>query len=131
MYSSNYPEEEPEDQAFIYPASDNDDDEEEFVYPSAVTDIQPLTLHPPSHATEAQLEALYTAASSGDLLLLKRLFKTALESGSVESFSLANAASSRTGFTALHVAASRGYLDIATWRMFLFRKVSILNLSSC
>ncbi|KAF8222753.1 hypothetical protein L208DRAFT_1412956 [Tricholoma matsutake] len=72
--------------------------------------------NPPS---PAQLESLCAAASSGDLPLLKRLFRNALETGDVEPFGLANDASSRTGFTALHVAASRGYLDIVMWRRIL------------
>lgn len=68
------------------------------------------------HPSPAQLESLYAVASSGDLPLLKRLFKSVLESAEVEPFNLANDASSRTGFTALHVAASRGYYDMAVWR---------------
>ncbi|KAF8915883.1 ankyrin repeat-containing domain protein [Mucidula mucida] len=93
-------------------------DEEEFVYPGGSTTGEPGS-HTSTPAvprpTPAQLESLYAAASSGDLRLLKKLFKTALESASVEPFSLANAASTRTGLTALHAAASRGFLDIVTW----------------
>ncbi|KAG6378849.1 hypothetical protein JVT61DRAFT_13129 [Boletus reticuloceps] len=69
----------------------------------------------PSRPSPAQLEALSAAASQGDLALLKKLFDTALQSGDLEAFALANHASSRTGFTALHAAASRGYLDIVKW----------------
>ncbi len=96
-------------------------DEEEFVYPGGSTTGEPGS-HTSTPAvprpTPAQLESLYAAASSGDLRLLKKLFKTALESASVEPFSLANAASTRTGLTALHAAASRGFLDIVTWREY-------------
>jgi hypothetical protein len=67
------------------------------------------------HASPAQLEALYAAASSGDLPLLQRIINNALQTGNVESFSLVNGASSRTGLTALHAAASRGYIDIVKW----------------
>ena len=67
------------------------------------------------HASPAQLEALYAAASSGDLSLLQRIINNALQTGNVESFSLVNGASSRTGLTALHAAASRGYIDIVEW----------------
>jgi hypothetical protein len=67
------------------------------------------------HASPAQLEALYAAASSGDLSLLQRIINNALQTGNVESFSLVNGASSRTGLTALHAAASRGYIDIVKW----------------
>lgn len=69
-----------------------------------------------SHPSPAQLEALSAAASQGDLVLLKKLFATALQGGDLGAFALANDASSRTGFTALHAAASRGYLDIVNWR---------------
>lgn len=67
------------------------------------------------HASPAQLEALYAAASSGDLPLLQRIINNALHTGNVESFSLVNGASSRTGLTALHAAATRGYIDIVKW----------------
>lgn len=79
---------------------------EEFIEVPEV--VQHPTKRPPS---PAQLEALQAAASSGDLRLLQNLFRSALE-GDVEPFALANDASSRTGLTALHVAASRGYLEI-------------------
>lgn len=100
---------------------DEDDnlDEEEFIYPGASAD-EPEVEHvepprQPQPPSPAQLESLYAAASSGDLPLLKRLFRNALDSGDVEPFGLANDASSRTGFTALHAAASRGYLEIVMW----------------
>lgn len=91
---------------------------------SALMDIAvgpQLQLEPPQPPLQklpspAQLESLYAAASSGDLPLLKRLFRNALERNDVEQFNLANDASTRTGFTALHVAASRGYLEIVQWR---------------
>ncbi|KAI0306973.1 hypothetical protein B0F90DRAFT_1813808 [Multifurca ochricompacta] len=73
---------------------------------------------PPSqtHASPAQLEALYAAASSGDLSLLQGTIRNASQTSNVEPFPLVNDASSRTGLTALHAAASRGYLDIVKWR---------------
>lgn len=105
-----------------------EDSEEEFVYPgttAATTDAQtegvevipatPVQHHP----SPAQLESLYAAASSGDLPLLQKLFQTALQMGNVENFALANDASSRTGLTALHAAASRGFLDIVKWCKFV------------
>ncbi|KAG1833009.1 hypothetical protein EV424DRAFT_1342041 [Suillus variegatus] len=67
------------------------------------------------HPSPAQLEALSAAASSGDLSLLKKLFQTASQGSQVEAFALSNDASPRTGFTVLHAAASRGYLDIVKW----------------
>ncbi|KAH9973097.1 hypothetical protein BGW80DRAFT_284870 [Lactifluus volemus] len=78
---------------------------------------QDSSLAPPpqTHASPAQLEALYAAASSGDLTLLQRIIHNALQTGNVEPFSLVNDASSRTGLTGLHAAASRGYLDIVKW----------------
>lgn len=68
-----------------------------------------------THPSPAQLESLQAAASSGDLALLQKLFRTALQTGEVEPFALANDASPRTGLTALHAASSRGYLDIVKW----------------
>ncbi|EEB92332.1 hypothetical protein MPER_09176, partial [Moniliophthora perniciosa FA553] len=112
---------------FSYPGAqdpqlDNDSDEE-FVYPGAPnTDSvppkkeSPLPAPPPQlHPSPAQIESLYAAASSRDLSLLKKLFRTALNARDVESFSLANDASTRTGYTALHAAANKGHLDIIKW----------------
>ncbi|KAG6840456.1 hypothetical protein C0991_006592 [Blastosporella zonata] len=103
---------------------DDDDEDEDFVYPGAsesqseveqVEEAQENVSRPPQPPSPAQLESLYAAATSGDLPLLKQLFQNALRTGEVEPFSLANNASSRTGFTALHAAASRGYLSIVKW----------------
>ncbi|KAL4075965.1 hypothetical protein J3A83DRAFT_4089165, partial [Scleroderma citrinum] len=97
-----------------------DDSDEEFVYP-AVSANAPSSEEPPSpdlhqsHPSPAQLEALCAAASSGDLTLLKKLFSTAVQSGDLEPFALANDASSRTGFTPLHSAANRGYFEVVQW----------------
>jgi hypothetical protein len=94
------------------------DEDEEFVYPTSQATLERghnLSSSREAQPSPAQLESLYAAASSGDLPLLKRLFKTAVENGEVEPFGLANHASTRTGFTALHAAASRGYHDIAVW----------------
>jgi hypothetical protein len=105
--------------------SEEESDDEEFLYPGASDPnvketpsliVQATVPVPKAHSSPAQLEALYAAASSGDLPLLKRLFQNALETGDVESFALANDASSRIGFTALHAAASRGHIDIVKWR---------------
>ncbi|KAI0254909.1 hypothetical protein BJV78DRAFT_885846 [Lactifluus subvellereus] len=70
---------------------------------------------PQTRASPAQLEALYAAASSGDLSLLQKIIQNASQTGNVEPFSLVNDASSRTGLTALHAAANRGYIDIVKW----------------
>jgi Ankyrin repeats (many copies) len=71
---------------------------------------------PQTHAASpAQLEALYAAASSGDFPLLQRIIRNASQTANIEPFSLVNDASSRTGLTGLHAAASRGYLDIVKW----------------
>jgi len=111
---------------------DNDDDDEEFVYPSSPATVEHGIGPSPSREAQpspAQLESLYAAASSGDLPLLKRLFKTAVENGQVEPFSLANHASTRTGFTALHTATSRGYHDIAVWCELILRKMSPVDIN--
>ena len=130
------------EEEFVYPgAEENPPAEETFVYqaeseassshepqssPSPLRDVSPdpetsalpvVEVKPTKiHPSPAQLESLQAAASSGDLPLLKKLFKTALQTGEVEPFALANDASPRTGLTALHAAASRGYLDIVKWR---------------
>ncbi|KAF5393644.1 hypothetical protein D9757_000137 [Collybiopsis confluens] len=101
-------------------------EDEEFIYPN--TSHSPVTngfppskstsstaLPTQSHPSPAQLEASYAAAASGDLALLKKIFRTASHSGDIEAFSLANDASTRTGLTALHTTASKGYLDIVKW----------------
>ncbi|KAF7794562.1 hypothetical protein EIP86_005697 [Pleurotus ostreatoroseus] len=86
--------------------------------PSSSQRFQPapsISVTPKSHPTPAQLEALIAASSSGDLSLLQNLFRNALQTCDVEPFSLANDASTRSGLTALHVSASRGYLDVVKW----------------
>ena len=68
-----------------------------------------------NHPSPALLESLYETTSSGDLSHLKGLFKDAQSAG-IEPFILANdVSSSPTGFTLLHVAASRGYCDMSVW----------------
>jgi len=94
------------------------EEEEHFVYPDASTDTQQIGEATSSRQvlpSPAQLESLYAAATSGDLPLLKILFKNALDAGDVEPFSLANDASIRTGFTALHAAVSKGHYDVVVW----------------
>lgn len=88
--------------------------------PEREADGQPATLATiPSpttaHPSPTQLEALYAAASSGDLRQLNNIFRDALDTAHIEPFALANDASARTGLTALHAAASRGYLDMVKW----------------
>ncbi|KAF8665715.1 hypothetical protein AX16_000165 [Volvariella volvacea WC 439] len=80
--------------------------------PPPPEDNQPQPRVPPSSAL---LEFIYASALSGDLLSLKLSFTKAVEEENVESFSLANGASPRTGYTALHAAASRGHLDTVSW----------------
>ena len=72
-----------------------------------------------SHPSAAQLEALHAAAASGDLRRVQTEFRKTVRSDDVEPFELANDASPRTGLTALHAAASRGWLDIVKWRTCL------------
>ena len=77
----------------------------------------------------AQLEALHAAAASGDLRRVQTEFRSAVRADDVEPFELANDASPRTGLTALHAAASRGWLDVVRWRAcfpassYVFRRV--------
>ena len=83
--------------------------------PSPPPPPRPLKQKP----TQAQLEALHAAASSNNLRLLQDLFKDACQNEDVEEFALANDAAVRTGLTALHAAASRGYLEIVQWRKLI------------
>ncbi|KAI5826825.1 hypothetical protein K523DRAFT_340622 [Schizophyllum commune Tattone D] len=117
-----------DDEEFVYPGAepqsptvnapgvisvqdDEDSEEEEFIYPGASQEPEAIASKP----SPAQLESLFAAASSGDLALLKKLFATAQENSHVDSFQLANCASTRTGLTALHAAASRGFKDMVQW----------------
>ena len=84
-----------------------------------------------THASPAQLEALYAAASSGDLPLLQGIIRNASQTGNVEPFSLVNDASSRTGLTALHASASRGYLEIVKWRKMILISRRTRPLTNC
>lgn len=84
--------------------------------PSIAITPPPQEPIPTRHPSATQLEAIQTAASSGDLVLLRQLFRSALHTGEIEPFALANDASPRTGLTALHAAASRGRLEIVKWR---------------
>lgn len=126
--------EESDDEPFVYPETDGDADTNTTAAtePSKLTNgvspspplgsnshsvaALPTSASSQSQPSPAQLESLYAAASAGDLRLLKSIFQKASENGNVEAFSLANDASSRTGLTALHAAASRGFMDIVKWR---------------
>ena len=77
------------------------------------------------HPTAAQLEALHAAAASGDLRRVQTEFRKAVRADDVEPFELANDASPRTGLTALHAAASRGWLDIVKWRTCLMTSLRV------
>ncbi|OBZ76329.1 hypothetical protein A0H81_03981 [Grifola frondosa] len=119
----------------------DDSDDEEFVYPGVSEDTELPSSPPPEqppipteepvpHVSSPspssprfeepsfakQLETLHAAVVSGDLKRVQAEFQSALQSGDVEPFALANDASPRTGLTVLHAAASRGKLDVARWR---------------
>jgi hypothetical protein len=83
--------------------------------PEVEDDTHEAEAPPQPQPSPAQLEALFASSSSGDLRQLQSIFRNARETAAVEPFALANDASSRTGLTALHAAASRGYLDIVSW----------------
>jgi hypothetical protein len=91
-----------------------------IVSPSPPSPSPPPPARPPKQKpTQAQLEALYAAATSNDLQLLQNLFRNACENEDVEPFAFANDAAVRTGLTGLHAAASRGYLEIVHWRKLI------------
>ena len=111
--------------------AEEDDEDEPFVYPGAteesspVEDTQPSVIQPSLIEHDpVQLEQIYSAAVSGDLPLLQDLFQSAVSSssGNTEAFTLANDASSRTGLTPLHGAASRGHLEVVKWREYCTTK---------
>jgi hypothetical protein len=72
-------------------------------------DTKPVT-------SQLEFEKNYAAAASGDLDLLQRLFKRAMDNENIDTFTLANQASARSGLTLLHVAASKGHSRIVQWR---------------
>lgn len=99
-----------------------EEDENEFVYEPTVSHEPEPEQHEPqqpstrtSIAGRVELEKIYGAATSGDLDLLQRLFRSAIEEGDLDSFSLANEPSPRSGLTLLHSAANKGHLDIVRW----------------
>ena len=112
-----------------------DSDDEPFVYPGSPEPHTGDVPHPVASAEEPpvipaqgpvrrpvaspeQLEEIYSAAATGDLFLLQTLFQSALASGDLEAFALANSATSRTGLTPLHAASSRGHVEIVQWCTF-------------
>lgn len=110
-------------------APEEDDDDEPFVYPGSTDARETTEVHAepeqpapvpvkPIERDPAKLEEIYAAAVSGNLHLLQTLFQSAVEadSGPIEPFALANDATSRTGLTPLHGAASRGHLEVVQWR---------------
>lgn len=84
-------------------------------HPEPSTSLPPPAVQANPSPSPAQLEAIYAAASSGDIAQLRRLFRTAEEEQGVGAFALSNDATSRTGLTPLHAACSRGHLDIVQW----------------
>lgn len=129
-HSGDVGDEDDEEEVFTYKDSSihdrhpSEEEEEDFRYPVSpiletqphIEPSQPIEIQPPPvQPSPAQLEAIFSAASTGDLLSLQKLFETALSQGDAQAFSLANDATSRTGLTALHAAASRGHLAIVRW----------------
>ncbi|RDX53968.1 hypothetical protein OH76DRAFT_1453700 [Lentinus brumalis] len=121
-----------DEEEFVYPGSDSTsptpEPEEQAIAqptppragtptPEPLVHTQPPQSLAPSkaHPSPAQLEALHAAAASGDLRRVQTEFRKAVRADDVEPFELANDASPRTGLTALHAAASRGWLDIVKW----------------
>jgi len=111
-----------DDEPFVYPGSSEPHTEDVPAHPVAPAEGPPNVPAPrPLRrpvASPEQLEEIYSAAATGDLFLLQTLFQSALASGDLEAFALANSATSRTGLTPLHAAASRGHLEIAQWCTF-------------
>lgn len=125
---------------------DDNEEEEEFTYPgssSPLTEPTPLMVaqapepSPPvvrpsiQTPTVAQLEAIFAAASAGNLASLRDIFSKAQNEQAIEPFVLANEATSRTGLNSLHSAASRGHLDVVRWRTSLKRSIYNIQESDC
>jgi hypothetical protein len=120
--SAHEEQEDSDDEPFVYPGSYESHTEDMPVHPMASAEEPsiapaPRPLRRPVASPE-QLEEIYSAAATGDLFLLQTLFQSALASGDLEAFALANSATSRTGLTPLHAAASRGHLEIVQWCKF-------------
>lgn len=120
--SAHEEQEDSDDEPFIYPGSSESHIEDIPAHPVASAEEPPIAPAPgPLRrpvASPEQLEGIYSATAAGDLFLLQTLFQSALASGDLEAFALANSATSRTGLTPLHAAASRGHLEIVQWCMF-------------
>lgn len=83
---------------------------------AATTPEEPPVRSRAPEPTRAQLESLYAGASAGDLDGFQKLVNDVAKASECEPFALVNDATSRTGLTPLHAAASRGHLDIVKWR---------------
>lgn len=111
-----------DDESFVYPGSSEPHTEDVLARSAASAEEPPVV---PAQgpvarpvASPEQLEEIYSAAAAGDLFLLQTRFQSALASGDLEAFALANSATSRTGLTPLHAAASRGHSEIVQWCTF-------------
>ncbi|KAG9034060.1 hypothetical protein FRB95_013829 [Tulasnella sp. JGI-2019a] len=69
----------------------------------------------PRVVSHEELESIASAATSGDLERLQRLFHEIIVETGCQQFVLANDAAPRTGLTVLHHAASRGHLSAVQW----------------
>lgn len=105
----------------MYPGSTDTQDSPENDVEIERIEQPPVAAAKVAERDPAKLEEIYTAAVSGNLHLLQTLFQSAVSSDSnpMEPFTLANDATTRTGLTPLHGAASRGHLDVVQWRMSL------------
>lgn len=126
---------EEEEEEFVYEepthdtphTSEEGEDEEDFRYTvSPIVETALRSDSPPavslSHATQVstdQLASILAAATLGNISSFQRQFETIIGRTNLTPFTLANEASPRTGFTALHVASSKGHLDIVKWRKLL------------
>ena len=120
--SAHEEQEDSDDEPFVYPGSSEPHIEDVPAHPVASAEEPPIAPAPrPLRrpvASPEQLEEIYSATATGDLFLLQTHFQNALASGDLEAFALANSATSRTGLTPLHAAASRGHVEIVQWCTF-------------
>jgi hypothetical protein len=121
--SAHEEQEDSDDEPFVYPGSSESHADDVPTYPAASEEEPPAVIPTQAPmvrpvASPEQLEEIYSAATAGDLYLLQTLFQSALANGDLEAFALANSATSRTGLTPLHAAASRGHVEIVQWCTF-------------
>ena len=103
------------------------------MYTGLATHLEPHIVRHMAPLDEPPHEIEVGIARGGvcDLDLLQRLVQAVVADGRTDVFSLVNEPSVRGGFTLLHLAASRGYLDIVQWCESFPSPPQTSTISSC